>query len=165
MTDMNQTFDMPSEKKSLPTGINVLTILTFIGCGFGALFTLCMSWLFKFFLRMMDKAVEAGNVPESKLAEMEKQRPKIELMLNNVLPLMLISLAGIALCFYGALQMRKLKKEGFYVYVLGQVLPIIGTGLLVGFATQFSGGGSYVFGLAIPLLFIILYAGQLKHMK
>jgi len=165
MTDMNINPDLPPEiKPVLPSGINVLTILTFIGCGLGALFSLCMPWFFKFSLRMIDKAISDGNLSESKMTEMEQQRPKLEMMIANAMPLMLIALVGIGLCFYGALRMRKLKKEGFYIYVLGQVLPFIGSGLLIGFAAQFNGAMSYVFA-AIPVLFIILYANQLKHMK
>ena len=164
---INDPLDFPAqggEKPKLPGAINVLTILTFIGCGIGALFTLCMPMLMRFSLRMMDKAIEGGNLSEQKIADMQRQKPKMELMLDNMWPLILIGLAGIALCLYGALQMRKLKKEGFYVYVLGQILPVIGSGLLVGFSAQFNGPVSYVFA-AIPVVFIILYANQLKYMK
>lgn len=165
MTDANQHYDQPSDMKPpLPGSINVLTILTFIGCGIGALFGVAGFWLISFSLRMMDKAAENGTMTEKQATDMAKQRPKLELMLANKWPLILITLVGVALCLYGAIQMRKLKKEGFYVYVLGQVVPFIASGLLIGFATQFNGVMSYIFA-CIPVIFIILYANQLKYMK
>ncbi|MBS1563039.1 MAG: hypothetical protein JST39_01565 [Bacteroidetes bacterium] len=165
MTDMNQNYEMPSDvKQGLPTGINVLTILTFIGCGTGLLFTLCMSWFLKFSLRMMDNAINNGNLPESKVADMERQRPNIEHMLANIVPVTIINIVGIALCFYGALRMRKLKKEGFYIYVLGEIAPIIAGAILLGVSSQYNGVMSYIMGAIIPVLFVVLYAVQLKHM-
>jgi hypothetical protein len=61
--------------------------------------------------------------------------------------------------------MRKLKKEGFYIYTVGELIPVIAGALLLGFSTQFNGVMSYIIGLGIPVLFIILYANNLKHLK
>ena len=51
------------QPKALPGALNVLTILTFIGCAIGAIFTFATPWLMKFSLGMMNKA--AGAVKEN----------------------------------------------------------------------------------------------------
>ena len=62
-----------------------------------------------------------------------------------------------AATFYGALQMWKLKKMGFYVYVgataVGIILPMV------------LGGGFSVSGLIVPVLFVVLYGLNLKHLS
>ncbi|MCY7291414.1 MAG: hypothetical protein LH615_04455 [Ferruginibacter sp.] len=151
------------EKTPLPTGLNILTILTFIGCAFGAIFTLITPWLMNFFLNMMDKSVEKGtDLTPKQATDMEASRKVIELTQSNMVPLLIIGAVGIILCFVGALMMRKLKKDGFWIYVAGQVLPIIGSLALLGMA-QFTGVTSYIMFL-IPVVFIILYATQRKYL-
>ncbi len=93
---------------------------------------------------------------------MEKQRAVIEMTQSNMLPLLLVGGLGIILCFVGALMMRKLKKDGFWIYVAGQLLPIIGSFALLGMA-QFTGITSYAMFI-IPIVFIALYAGQRKYL-
>jgi hypothetical protein len=167
MTEFNDSQEFlaqTGEKPKLPGAINVLTILTFVGCGVGIIWTLLGFWFVKFAMKMADSPEAQQRMTEKQLTEMEQNRPKLQLMLDNMWPLILIGVVGIALCLYGAIQMRKLKKEGFYIYVVGQILPFIATGLLIGFGTQFSGVASYLFA-CIPVLFIILYAAQLKYLK
>ncbi len=83
-------------------------------------------------------------------------------MLDNRLPILIITLLSTALCFFGAYQMRKLKKTGFSFYILGDVVGYA-TGIFIGFDTfaTFTVG----IAIAITILFIILYAAQLKYMK
>jgi len=167
MADLNQPNDIlvTGEKPKLPGNLNVLTILTFIGCGVGLLFSLGMYPLMQWSLKMMDKAQEGGNLTDKQVVDMETSRQGIEKMMSHKLPLIVIGLVGIGLCFYGALSMRKLKKDGFYIYTIGEIVPIIVTTFLLGFSTQFNGVTSYIFGLAIPVLFVILYARNLKYLK
>ena len=60
MTETNFTTDSENlsefQIQTLPRGLNVLTILTFIGCAIGAIFTLATPWLMKFSINMMNKA-------------------------------------------------------------------------------------------------------------
>ena len=167
MTETNFTTDSENlsefQTQTLPRGLNVLTILTFIGCAIGAIFTLATPWLMKFSLNMMNKASEAGtDLTPKQNADMEASKKVIELTQANMTPLILIGAAGIVLCFIGALMMRKLKKDGFWIYVSGQVLPIIGSLALLGMA-QFTGVTSYIMFL-IPVVFIILYSMQRKYL-
>ena len=167
MTETNFTTDSENlsefQTQTLPRVLNVLTILTFIGCALGAIFTLATPWLMKFFLGIMNKASEAGtDLTPKQIADMEASKKVIELTQANMTPLILIGAAGIVLCFVGALMMRKLKKDGFWIYVSGQVLPIIGSFALLGMA-QFTGVTNYVMFL-IPVVFIILYSMQRKYL-
>jgi hypothetical protein len=81
---------------------------------------------------------------------------------ENRIPIVLLSLVAVALCFYGALQMRKQKKLGFTLYVIGELLPFLTSFLFIG-AFALTGFAMY-FGTAIALLFILLYFLQRKHL-
>lgn len=148
----------------MPSGLNVLTILTFIGCSLFALLSLLLPLIYDFALNLISKAASSGKEFSAKeLAEMEKSKVALELARQNEIPIMIISLVGIALCFIGALWMRKYKKDGFWIYTAGQLLPLIGSALVMG-TSQYSGVSSIVFGIGIPLIFIGLYATQRKYL-
>lgn len=149
--------------KKLPQALNVLTILTFIGCAIFGLLTLLTPWITKFYLSMMDKGGAPGSELSAKqLSDMEKGRHVMEMTQANMIPIMALGMAGIILCFIGAFMMRKLKKDGFWIYVAGQALPIIGNLAIMGTA-QFTGISSYG-AFLIPIVFIILYARQRKYL-
>lgn len=151
-------------KPALPSGLNVLTILTFIGCGLGLLFVLLTPVMNKFFLGLMEKAQTSGRELTTKeLADIEKGRAVIELTQANMVPIMAISVVSIALCLAGAIMMRKLKKDGFWIYTGGELLPVIGNFIILGVA-QFTGVVSVLLSVGIPVLFVILYAVQKKHL-
>ena len=81
----------------------------------------------------------------------------------NKLPLAVITILSCALCIYGAMEMRKLKKTGYYTYCIGEILPLVGSLLFVGMSL-FSMGWTAWFSVAIPAVFIVLYGVQLKYM-
>ena len=152
MTDLNQNLNQAKDAlnledkdmKKLPQMLNILTILTYIGCGLGLLGIL---------LGFLGVGLLSSFAPKSTqgvdVASAVSKYATISLVL---------SLVGIALCFFGAIKMRNLQKVGFYIYIAGQLVPIIFT-----FAT--AGVSFGVIGVIIPLVFIILYATQLKFLK
>jgi hypothetical protein len=152
------------EPKKIPDMLNVLTILTFVGSGIG----FCSSiWGFFKAQDSYDKMVEAQSKLDS-MPDFAKKFMGPEMLemtrkaLENRTPILILALLSYALCVYGAIQMRQLKKAGFTIYLVGELLPIvagaifIGTGLFGGFA---------IVGYLIYAVFIILYATQLKYMK
>jgi hypothetical protein len=148
----------------LPTTLNVLTWLTFIANGLGVVSAL---WSFSRAQANYDNIVQnqdkLENAPEiaKKLAgphPVETARA----MLDNRLPVVIITLLACFLCFYGALEMRKLKKMGFALYILGDIVPYA-LGIFIGFDIFTTFG--YIIGLVFTIVFIILYATQLKAMK
>jgi len=149
-------------KPKLPAGLNVLTILTFIGCVW-ELYSNTKNLLggkkaLEEFEKNQDKLAEAPAWVK-KLAGPEMQEMMVQGYENRV-PIFIIALAGTVLCFYGALQMRKLKKDGYFLWLAGEVLPYIGTVIFlpVFFKTIL------VYFVIIPIIFIILYTMQRKHL-
>ncbi len=166
MTDYNNTNDMLQDeglaRTTLPQGLNILTILTIIWCSITGIFTILMPWFLKFMNKIMDKAAAGKDLSAKKLEEMEKSRHAFDLLQANLIPMLIIGLIGVVLCFVGAIMMRKYKKDGFWIYVVGQVLPFAAGLALLGMS-QYTGVKSYI-GAAIPFVFIFLYWQQRKYL-
>ena len=134
----------------LPQMLNVLTILTFVGCGFALLGTFMMPLGCK--VLGMDEIVD-----KMKSADIEI----LEKTCANLVPLISITIIGTLLCLVGAIMMRKLKQSGFLMYIVGQIIPIVG-GFALG-TLNFS-DWKQVAGLILPIIFIALYTSQRKHL-
>lgn len=172
MSDQNTIQDSLNvsefDRPKLPTGLNVLTILTFIGCALQLLGVIFGFTGAKKNLDEKDKVLEqlnSGNLPgwaKSFMPEPSKYETMVTNSYDNRLPILLLGLIAVSLCFYGALQMRKLKKQGFLFYVIGQLLPFITSALFIGLFV-FS-GIAFTVGAGITVLFILLYMTQRKHL-
>ena len=156
------------QKMKLPTGLNVLTILTFIGCAIQLLGSLWSFFTAKKSYDGIDKVIEqmnSGNMPgwvKSMTGHPDTMRELMTKAYENRIPIVVLSVVAVALCFYGALQMRQLKKQGFLLYTIGELLPFLTQLLFIG-AFAFSGMTMYFF-IAITVLFILLYTMQRKHL-
>lgn len=155
-------------KPTLPSGLNVLTILTFIG---SALQLLGVVFGFLNAQKSYDEKdkmlaqMNSGEMPawaKSFMPNPENYEEMLTKNLENKIPMLIIGLAAISLCVFGAMQMRKLKKQGFLIYLVGQILPFITTALFVGMF-MFS-GVAFAVGSGITILFILLYLTQRKHL-
>lgn len=149
-------------KPKLPTGLNVLTILTFIGCVWELYSTVSNFIGGKKSLEELEKAQEKlAEAPgwAKKMAGPEVQE-MMRQALDNKIPVLIIGLVAVALCVFGAIQMRKLKKEGYLIWLVGEILPYISTAI---FMPAFF-GTIYIYFSVFPLLFIILYTIQRKHL-
>ncbi|HXB94337.1 MAG TPA: hypothetical protein VNU70_04225 [Puia sp.] len=168
MADINPSSeqkDFLEEPQKLPSTLNVLTILTFIGCGLALIGSL---WIFF-------KAQDSYDMTVANQDKMEKMPDWVRNMqgpdpvgtarkvLDNKVPILLLGLVATALCLYGAIQMRKLKKTGFGIYTIGEILPLLSGYLFIGESTL--SGMRGVFSILFVALFVILYATQLKYMK
>ncbi len=147
----------------LTTGLNVLTILTFIGCAY-ELYSTVNNFI------SGRKALEDFEKSQEKLADAPAWAKKLaspevhEVMvksLDNKVPLIIIGLVSIALCVYGAIEMRKLKKQGFTFWLIGEILPYIGVVIFIGgvFFKTF-----LVYFTIVPVIFILLYFFQRKNL-
>lgn len=173
MTDFNQNVDQAKDllnleqkdMQKLPTMLNVLTILTYIGCALGAIGALYSYFTISASYKLIEgiNSGSAGTDPENKLVQsvLTQSAEIVKKQYDNRLMIMVLGLAGIALCFYGAMQMRNLKKQGFLIYVVGELMPILSFAIFVGFGGLFA-GISMIFGTLLAAVFIILYATQLK---
>ncbi len=165
--NINSTSDISgdeSETKKLPTGLNVLTILTFIWSAYELYSSISN------FFRGKQALVEMQNAQE-KMAEAPAWAKKLagpemmavmEKSIENKLPLLIIGLVSVALCVYGAIEMRKLKKQGYLLWLIGEMLPYVGAVIFIGgiFFNTF-----IAFFIIFPIIFIILYTLQRKHLR
>ncbi len=160
--------DNDYQSKKMPTGINVLTILTIVGC---VIFFCFSVWGFISAKASFDKKdqvieqMQSGKLPgwaKSMMPDMAHFDEMVTKSYENRIPILIMSLISLGLCFVGALQMRKLKKQGYLLYVIGELLPILTSIVFIGvFSLK---GFSAYFGYFIALLFILLYTGQKKYL-
>ena len=174
MTDLNQGLNQAKDTlnledkdmKKLPQGLNVLTILTYIGCALGAISAIwnyiTASAAYKLYETsgVMDTLKTDNSQLNSVLAGANEMVKKAY---DNRMMILIFALVGIALCFYGAMQMRNLKKQGYLIYVVGEILPIISFAVFIGFGGLF-GGMAMIFSTLFAAVFIILYTLQRKHL-
>jgi hypothetical protein len=168
MADINKpanTENWLEEPKKLPSMLNTLTILTFIGNGLGIISAI---YSYSSAASNYDKVVQAQDSIDQMPDIVKKMMGADPVgiarkVLENRLPILLLNLVGCLLCFYGAWQMRNLKKPGFTIYILGDVVPFIALCFFIGTSMLF--GFTGIFSLIITLVFVILYATQLKYLK
>lgn len=154
--------DAPNKK--LPTGLNILTILTFIWCAV-ELYSNVSNFI------KGRKAIEELEKAQLQMPEntpsWAKKMVGPETMefatksFENRIPLLIVGLIAVGLCIYGALEMRKQKIQGYYMWLVGEILPWVSLVLFTGtiFFKTF-----YVWMFLFPLLFIILYTLQRKNL-
>jgi hypothetical protein len=172
MTDYNNTNDSLAgsefESNKLPTGLNVLTILTFIGSAFALLGGIWNFYNAKKTFDTKDKVMEQmnnGSMPswlKSIMPDMTHFEEMVTKSYENRIPIFILTVVAAILCIVGAMQMRKRQKQGYLFYVIGEILPLIVSTFFIGFFTLSGGGG--IFGISLTLLFIILYTLQRKHL-
>lgn len=175
MTDLNQNLNQAKDAlnledkdmKKLPQGLNVLTILTYIGSALAAIMAIwnyiTISASYKAY-EQLNSAMEGLKTENSAVGSLlSGANEAVKKSYENRMMIMILALVGAALCFYGAMQMRNLKKQGYMIYVVGEILPIISFAVFVGFGNIF-GGMTMIFSLLIAAVFIILYTLQRKNL-
>ncbi len=153
-----------AEAPKRPTFITVLCILTWVGCGIGLIMNVLAFLAAKAASAFVGVANDmATAAADGMTAEGNAAVAAMNSSMTNIYIWLAGGIVGILLCLFGSIQMWKLKKMGFYIYVVGQVVgiavpfifPIAGT----------TGMGSMMMMLVFPIIFIVLYGINLKHMK
>jgi hypothetical protein len=152
--------------KGLPSTLNTLTILTYIGCGFaylGGIWNLYSSSQYDKQMAEFEKAQErvADNEMASQMVQTSMEMFQKTYDYRYIL--FLTTILFTTLCLIGAMQMRKLKKSGFALYTIGELAPIIISAALIGFSLV--GGIMIMITTVIAVVFVILYAAQRKHLR
>jgi hypothetical protein len=170
---METTYTTTESRNQIPDRIpgllNVLTILTFIGCAFSGLMIVYQSLTMKPYAEMHAQLEEqrdktsgfARTAIDTALEAIEKNPSMIDKAYQFRYLTLGISLIGIILCFIGAQRMRQLRRSGYALYMAGEILPIVVSAILFGFLLN--GWQSYS-GLFFPILFVILYTTQRKYL-
>jgi hypothetical protein len=147
------------EKKKLPAFLKILCILSFVGIGV-YLVTYIFGYIYVKTLiedsRSLNEAFGEGSDVSNILKDSEP------LMKNGIL-YYILSMIGCIICLVGVILMWKLKKAGFYIYIVGEIAPLILPFILLG-----GFGALSVFALVlgiIPVAFIAMYAINLKHLE
>jgi hypothetical protein len=130
-----------------PTLLNILCILTFIGSGMNFISSLMISVFYDQF------ALLAENINKS------FHLPGLDMMMEGKSLFFATSALISAGCVTGAILMWRLKKAGFHLYTIFQILLILSP--------------MYFFHLSTPSppdlilsgIFIILYSSNLKYMS
>lgn len=148
---MENPFEEEKQGSGRPTLLTVLCILTFIGSGFVVLSALVMFFMPGSFLEGMQSQF-TDMLGEEKAEEVIASMT----LASKLAPFQLIF--GI-LSLVGAVMMFQLKRIGFFLYVIAQVLILL--------LPVFMGGqcASIVWPGFWTLLFIVLYAVNWKSLK
>jgi hypothetical protein len=160
-------FDQRPDIKTVPGILKVLTILTFIGCAIGLVGSIYNTINAKAGLDQLEKM--QGSDQLEKMPDFAKKMFSPEAVqlartsYENRIPLLIIGLVGIGLCLVGAIQMRSLKKQGYYLWLLGELLPLAGSVIFIG--TAFLTGFIGIVSLVITGIFVILYSTTVKYLS
>lgn len=141
----------PNTSTVRPELLKVLCILTFIGSGL-SLISNAMMFMTVDILREMYNNGSFDFLSDSMNLE------GIELLINVERSYFLVQAVVFAGSFYGAYQMWQLKKIGFHVYTVSQILLIIISQIYLP-NLPFP-----LFELMLSLVFITFYARNLKYM-
>jgi hypothetical protein len=153
-----------------PKSLRTLTTLTFIGCGlgylgviFGLFFTKDYATQHAQLQDAVDKSGSGtlGSIAQSSLENLERNQAYIQKMYDHRFILWGTTAIFITLCLIGAMRMRKLRRSGFPLYVVGELAPLLVMTILVGFYMQ---GWQSWLNWIIPIVFVALYASQRKYL-
>jgi len=167
-----QTTPVAPAKPQRPTFLTVLCILTFIGSGWGI-----VSGISSYITAnatagvaqaaMDDAREDIQNESSNAGTQMaEKMLSGVSDMLKpeNIKKNALFSIVASVFTLLGGILMFGLKKTGYWVYILGTLIGIVGPFMVYGganFVTILSSSMIAFFGV----LFVILYGLNVKHLR
>lgn len=144
--------------------LKTLTVLTYIGSALAFIGSIYQFFNAEKGVENMEKAMANPDTPEfAKKMMTPEALEAARIGAANKLPILILGLIGVVLCIMGAMQMRKLKMQGYYLWLIGEVVPIIGSLLFLG-SSAFAGGFMAYIVYGIILLFIVLYTMQRKYL-
>ncbi len=159
-------FSNSAEKATKPSkALDIITILSVIANILGIFSSVMNYFKAKTNYEELKSALEGGAIDKAPAFVRgfinDDSLKSAELMLENRIPIMITSIIGAVLCLYGAIEMRKLKMQGYTFWLIGEMLPIVSMAIFIG-ASAFS--GFLLIGYLFPLLFIVLYTIYKKEL-
>jgi len=168
---MENPFEDRQNEPQRPTFLLVLCILTFIGSGWGTL-----SNLFSVFTAGLTDSSMQMEYYSSMLSDMDQGAGSVVLsdLVSSMMvglqatfvharEIAVISLVLSVISLLGAILMFQLRRFGFYLYTAAQILALFVWPYFAGFSL-YALMMMFFPGL-LSLVFIILYAMNLKHMR
>lgn len=158
-----------------PTFLTVLCILTFLGSGWG----IVDSVIDYFSAETAGDAIEmVEETMDDAMDEIddnddmsEKQKDFITNMMGgitesltpeNIRKSSIVNFLSCLLTLFGAILMWQLKRNGYFLYIAGIAVMVIGMAVIFKGIIGLAAAGATAF---IGVLFIVLYGVNLKHMK
>lgn len=160
MNDETLEDDYNQVNKTLPMFLNVLTILTFIGSGLGIIGS-----IYGFLSVDSQRAnleVLKSTYGDSMMMMGTDIIEMTEISLDNNGLLQGSALIAALGCLMGAFMMRKLQRNGYYIYIAASILAIATPLAVFGFGLM---GGMILFGALFTVAFVIMYGVNLKHLN
>lgn len=168
---MEISIEEQQNKLQRPTFLLVLCILTFVGSGWGLL-----SNLFSIFTNgLLDSSMQIEQY-SSMMGELENSgsgsfmsgflNSSMDVMratAAHALEINIIQFVLSLLSLLGAILMFQLRRFGFYLYTTAQILSLFVLPYFAGFSTLVILG--MLWGALLSLIFIVLYAVNLKYMR
>ncbi|MDQ6610051.1 MAG: hypothetical protein M3Y85_09555 [Bacteroidota bacterium] len=165
MTPTPQASDLFQEDRGANYGmLKVLTVLTYIGCAIAyiSLIYSVATW------GSYEKQLADAQQAEDKLRDTGMGKfvqGSVEILQKSHEHRYILAATGLiftTMCLIGAMRMRQLRKSGYPLYVIGEIAPLLVSGILLGFS--FFGGIAMAVAACFALLFVILYTTQRKYL-
>lgn len=160
-TDLFNEQQQPPQYGMLKT----LTVLTFIGCALAYISILInMADWGNYEKRLADAQREQEKLSDTEMGArlMEGTVEMIKKTHEHRYALAATNFIFTTLCLVGAMRMRKLRKSGYPIYLVGELAPLAVSAALIGFS--FFGGIMMAVSAFFALLFVILYTTQRKYL-
>ncbi len=193
---MDELSALDTEVSAMPRGrpafLTVICILSFVGIGLGILQATISLFSAKFVKKTYAQMQQGLDRSERDMAkwdsassgsgqDRERQRKMRAAMrknffgmesftsdqVNHIPEIASSAILSNLLCLLGVILMWKLRRQGFFIYVIGQVIGWVIPFLLRGNAEGVFGAMLnvvFAFAAIVPVGFIILYAVNLKYM-
>jgi len=148
-------------KGARPSFLTVLCILTFVGAGLGILYN-----FFTLFWVSTTEGIFSSITEFDDSGELNNSFTNAYRWIKWGI---VAGVVGNLICLAGAIVMWTMRKIGFYIYVVGQGIPIVVT--VLSYGSTFGGDfGAFGFiGLAIslvfPIGFIVMYGLNYKYLR
>lgn len=139
-----QTINKNPQDNQRPLLLTVLCILTFIGSGLGALSNFMITTSYEETMALME--------------ESERKWPLIDMFVRAGYGFFLTGTILYSTSLLGAIQMWKLRKIGFHLYLVSQILIIVLPFLYI------SGYPFPYLDIIVTIIFVLLYARHLNIM-
>ncbi|MBN2613751.1 MAG: hypothetical protein JXB00_19495 [Bacteroidales bacterium] len=159
-----------NNKKQRPALLTVVGILSFVGLGYriltgiiNAAMGTVTSSIAPFMQEVFENEADISDAPEPIQKLIEGVFDAITKLLENISGIYITIVLLSVVALLGVIMMWQLKKTGFYLYAAARVLIILVPFIFIGYnlisIVWFSSG------LIFAVLFIILYALNLKEMS
>lgn len=155
---MEQTMEMGEQSPKRPVFLTVICIITWVGCALAIIGAITGYFTSKASCLQMEQVSDMYNG-----GLMGDMMESAKTACENAGINMTIGLIGGLLCLGGSIMMWNLKKAGFYIYTVGEITPAI-TGFFFAGSGAF-GAATAIITLIIAIVWVVLYAVNLKHMR